>query len=337
MELTIEQALQKGVAAHNSGNLQEAERLYRAILQSQPKHPDASHNLGLIAIYMNQIEAALPLFETALEINPLIEQFWVSYIDALVKADRLKDAKQAINRAKKNGFDSKKLNALLSKPKAKLDTEEPSQEQLIILLEHYQSGRLGDAEKLANAITKEFPKHQFGWKVLGAIYQTTDRIKEALIASQKCVELAPQDAEAHFNLGVLLKEQARLEEAKASYAQAIALKPDYAEAHTNLGNTLKELGRSKEAAETFRQALELEPNFAEAHFNLGNTLKELGRLGEAEISYRKAIDLKSSFRDAECGLGSVMISKGQHKEGLEKLRLAQGAMFFDIDNGVVIQ
>ena len=222
MELTIEQALQKGVAAHNSGNLQEAERLYRAILQSQPKHPDASHNLGLIAIYMNQIEAALPLFETALEINPLIEQFWVSYIDALVKADRLKDAKQAINRAKKNGFDSKKLNALLSKPKAKLDTKEQSQEQLIILLEHYQSGRLGDAEKLANAITKEFPKHQFGWQVLWAIYQTTDRIKEALIASQKCVELAPQDAEAHFNLGVLLKEQARLEEAKASYAQAIA-------------------------------------------------------------------------------------------------------------------
>ena len=246
------------------------------------------------------------MFETALEINPLIEQFWVSYIDALVKADRLKDAKQAINRAKKNGFDSKKLNALLSKPKAKLDTKEPSQEQLIILLEHYQSGRLGDAEKLANAITKEFPKHQFGWKVLGAIYQTTDRIKEALIASQKCVELAPQDAEAHFNLGVLLKEQARLEEAKASYAQAIALKPDYAEAHTNLGNTLKELGRSKEAEASFRQALELEPNFAEAHFNLGITLKELGRLEEAEASLRRATILKPDFAKAYDHLGDLL-------------------------------
>jgi hypothetical protein len=33
----------------------------------------------------------------------------------------------------------------------------------------------------------------------------------------------------------------------------------------------------------------------------------------------------------------VMISKGQHKEGLEKLRLNQGALFFDIDNGVAIQ
>ena len=41
MELTVDQALQQGVAAHNAGNLQEAERAYKAILQSQPKHPDA--------------------------------------------------------------------------------------------------------------------------------------------------------------------------------------------------------------------------------------------------------------------------------------------------------
>ena len=42
MELTIEQALKQGVAAHKAGKLQEAERLYRAILQSEPSHPDAS-------------------------------------------------------------------------------------------------------------------------------------------------------------------------------------------------------------------------------------------------------------------------------------------------------
>ena len=39
MELTIEQAMQQGVAAHKEGKLEEAERLYRAILQSQPAHP----------------------------------------------------------------------------------------------------------------------------------------------------------------------------------------------------------------------------------------------------------------------------------------------------------
>ena len=69
MELTIEQALQQGVAAHKEDKLQEAERLYRAILQSQPLHPDANHNLGLIAVSVNQDEAALPLFKTALEAN----------------------------------------------------------------------------------------------------------------------------------------------------------------------------------------------------------------------------------------------------------------------------
>ena len=36
MELTIDQALQQGVAAHKEGKLQEAEKLYGAILGSQP-------------------------------------------------------------------------------------------------------------------------------------------------------------------------------------------------------------------------------------------------------------------------------------------------------------
>ena len=62
MELTIEQALQQGVVAHKEGKVEEAERLYRAILQSQPLHPDANHNLGLIAVSVNKVEAALPLF-----------------------------------------------------------------------------------------------------------------------------------------------------------------------------------------------------------------------------------------------------------------------------------
>ena len=34
MELTMEQTLQQGVAAHKEGNLQDAKRAYQAILQS---------------------------------------------------------------------------------------------------------------------------------------------------------------------------------------------------------------------------------------------------------------------------------------------------------------
>ena len=87
MELTIEQALQQGVAAHKEGKLQEAERLYRAILQSQPAHPDANHNLGVLALSVNKADAALPFFKTAIEANPKIEQFWLSCIGPLITLD----------------------------------------------------------------------------------------------------------------------------------------------------------------------------------------------------------------------------------------------------------
>ena len=45
MELTLDQALQKGVEAHRAGQVQDADRIYTAILTAQPKHPDANHNM----------------------------------------------------------------------------------------------------------------------------------------------------------------------------------------------------------------------------------------------------------------------------------------------------
>ena len=101
MELTIQQALQQGVAAHKEGNLQDAERLYRSILQSQPTHPDANHNLGVLALSENKADVALPLFKIALEANPKIEQFWLSYVDALIKEKKFENAKEVLEQARK--------------------------------------------------------------------------------------------------------------------------------------------------------------------------------------------------------------------------------------------
>ena len=69
MAFSNEQAFRQGVTAHKEGKLEEAQHLYQSILHSQPQHPDANHNLGLIAISMNQVNAALPLFKTALDVN----------------------------------------------------------------------------------------------------------------------------------------------------------------------------------------------------------------------------------------------------------------------------
>ena len=93
MELTIDQALQKAVEAHKAGKLQDAESLYQAILQAQPNHPDANHNLGVLAVSVNKSEAALPLFKTALEANPSQGQFWLSYVDTLIKKNQFDNSR----------------------------------------------------------------------------------------------------------------------------------------------------------------------------------------------------------------------------------------------------
>ncbi|MDA8536873.1 tetratricopeptide repeat protein [Alphaproteobacteria bacterium] len=321
MELTIEQALQQGVATHKEGKLQDAERLYRAILQSQPLHPDANHNLGVLAVSVNKADAALPLFKTALEANPKIEQFWLSYIDALIKEQQFENAKQVLEQAKTQGVDAEKLNVLEAQLSPKSEKPNatrvsPPQEQLSSLLEQYQNGRFNEAEKLAVSITNEFPTHQFAWKVLGAVLNQLGRISESVVAKEKAVQLAPNDAEAHYNLGNTLQVLGRLDEAEASYRQAIAVKPDFAEAHYNLGNTLQELGRLDEAEASYIRAIGLKPDYAEAHSNLGNTLKELSRLDEALASYNQAIALKSDFAEAHCNLGNTLKELGRLDEAL---------------------
>jgi hypothetical protein len=85
MEITIEQALPQGIKAHKEGKAQDAERLYRTVLQCHPLHPDDNHNIGVLAVSVNKAGAALPFFQTALEANPKIEQFWLSHIDTLIK------------------------------------------------------------------------------------------------------------------------------------------------------------------------------------------------------------------------------------------------------------
>ena len=123
----------------------------------------------------------------------------------------------------------------------------PSQERLNKLIKYYQHRQFVDAEKLAVSITKEFPQHQFAWKVLGLILIQIGRLSESLISTQKSVELVPLDSEAHYNLGIVFKGLSRSNEAEKSYRQAISLKPDYAEAHNNLGIIMKKQDRLVEA------------------------------------------------------------------------------------------
>ncbi len=312
MGLTTEQDLRRGVAAHKAGNFKEAERIYRTILESQPRHPHACHNLGMLIMTVKEVESALPFFKIALEADPTIQQFWISYVDALIKLKDIDTAKHALARARKQGIKDPSLSSLEAQlpPSNTKDNGSMggtlSQGVRDTLLHHYNSGQLKDAERLASQITRDFPNDQLAWKILGAVFGVTGRRSKALHANQKAVDISPRDATAHSNLGVTLKGLGRLEEAEKSYIQAIALKPNSYEAHSNLGLLLQERGRLTEAIASYKRAISLKSNFAEAHNYLGTALKELRRFDEAEASYKTAIQLKPNLRFAHSNLGILL-------------------------------
>ena len=159
MELTLDQALQKGVEAHKAGKVQEADQYYTAILKTQPKHPDANHNMGVLAVGVGKVQEALPFFKTALEANPSIAQFWFSYIDALIKLNRMDDAKTVFDQAKSHGakgdgFDQieKKLSQL-----KKADGDQINQDILKKALELRENGKYHEAIIFLKNSLNNFP------------------------------------------------------------------------------------------------------------------------------------------------------------------------------------
>ena len=85
MNLNISNTLNEGISAQNNGQFQEAARLYRIVLSSEPNNSDAYHNLGIISLVYSKIDEALINFKNAIVNNPKIEQFWISYIQTLIK------------------------------------------------------------------------------------------------------------------------------------------------------------------------------------------------------------------------------------------------------------
>ena len=246
MKLTIDQALQRGVEAHNLGNLQEAEDFYRAILQSQPTHPDANHNLGMIAISVNQASAALPLFKSALETNPNIEQFWISYINALINDQQLDTAKKVLKQGmqgKLSEFAANFINAEI----------------------HHIMGRLDEAKASYAKVIALKPDHAEAHSNLGNTLQEQGLLKEAVTSYKHAIALKPDYAEAHSNLGNALHKLGRLEEAVVNYRQAIALTTGFIAAHRSLASTLRELGKIEQAIESERYAKFLNSSNIEAN------------------------------------------------------------------------
>ena len=190
----------------------------------------------------------------------------------------------------------------------------PSRNQIDTLLKYYQSKNYTKTKEFALSLTKNFPNHDFAWKILAIVLKKTGKIIESLAASEKVTKIKPQDALAHYNLGNTYRELAKLSKAEESYKKAIFLKPNFFEAYYNLGIVSKNNLKLEEAEKYYKQALHLNPTFSEAHNNLGTVLENLGRLNESEIHYKKAIALKPNDAGVHNNLGTVLEQQGKLKD-----------------------
>ena len=186
----------------------------------------------------------------------------------------------------------------------------PSKNQVETLLKQYQANNYIKAEEYALSLIKKFPNHDFAWKILSIVLKKTGKISESLTASEKLVEITPQDALAHYNLGNTYRELTKFSKAEESYKKAISFKPDLFQAYYNLGIVSKNNYKLEEAEKYYRQAIHLNPNFAEAYNNLGTVLDNLNKFNEAEIYYKKAIALKPDFAEAYNNLGTNLEQQG---------------------------
>ena len=273
-ELTIDQALQQGVEAHKAGQIQEADRLYTAILQAQPKHPDANHNMGVLAVGVGKVQEALPFFKTALEANPSTVQFWLSYIDTLIKLNKLAEAKAVLDQAKSKGAKGDGFDKLEQSLNQTSKVQDPPQDQLQSLINLHSQGQLQQALKQAEILVQQFPKSPVLFNIQGALLKGLGQLDQSIDAYNKALAIKPDYADAYNNMGNALKEQGKLEETIEAYKKALVVKPNYAEAYYNMGNALKQQGKLEEAIEAYNKALAIKPDYAEVRHMISSLTGE---------------------------------------------------------------
>ena len=157
---------------------------------------------------------------------------------------------------------------------------------------------------------------------LGLVLRDRGRNDEAEVEFSKALQLDPAHQEAMVNIGNLCRATARPELAEAHYRQALKLAPHDVNALYNLGLLLADLHRADEAEAAFQTALSIQPNQADVQNDLGNVLMDRLRFDEAEQAYRKAIALWPGFADAYCNLGILLVERGRRNEAMAAFQRA---------------
>lgn len=117
---------------------------------------------------------------------------------------------------------------------------------------------------------------------------------EAIDIYLKVLEMDPQHAAAHINLGTLYYNRQEYGLAEKHYRSAIQIDPRYALAYFDLGNVLDETGRIAEAIDTYKAAIQLAPTYADAHYNIALAYEKVREPRKALVHWRSYVKLDTT-------------------------------------------
>ena len=332
MSETVEQILQHGLTLHRWGQTEMASQIYTTVLTADPKQPEANYNMGLLSVGSGRTQDALAFFETALESNADIADYWVSYINALLEVGRVRDAQAVFDQAKMNGargdgFD--KLQHQLSEASeksSKISNRGIYEKQKLPSI--LDSLNLFEAMKLARKKVKEGLPDAAASIYQDILYKSPNNKKARLgmkslsvgsIKHASKVQDPPQD-----QLQALIELCSRgLQEQALKQAEILIQRFSMSAILFNIqGIILKDMKEFDLSRLSFEKAVALKPNFADAYNNMGNAFKAQGELEKAIVAYKKALAIKPNFASGYYNLGVVLTEQGKLEEAVETYKKA---------------
>jgi tetratricopeptide (TPR) repeat protein len=295
--------LHQAVQHHQHGRLDDAVRLYQAILTVQPGHLEALHLRGVVAHQQGDHERAVELIARASAGNPNNAMYRANLAEAYRALDRLDEA-VANCRA-----------ALRLRP----HYPEAANNLGLALL---GQGKTDEAIAQFGEALRLKPDFAMACNNLGSALRLRGDLNEAETHFRQAVEMAPYLAEAQCNLGHLLLERHQPHEALESLRAAVRLRPDLAEVHNNLGNALREVGRLAEARRSYAEALRINPNLAMTYNNMAQALQDENNPDHARAWYERALQMEPKNARFLSNLASLFADAARYDDALALYRRA---------------
>ena len=150
---------------------------------------------------------------------------------------------------------------------------------------------------------------------LGVSYLNENNVQPAFIEFRKAYELNPEDKEVLNAIGIIyLLKFEDYPKAIDFFQKAVNIDPDFAEAHNNLGFAYEKSKKFNEAIESYKKALSnlIYRSPEKAYYNLAKVYYRLGKYDEAINAHKEALKRMMDFYPSYYGLALCYNAKGRY-------------------------